>query len=170
MWIWQLVSGLLFLAGIALLAVTTAGTLLSWVLKSLAGRALPSRLEVYRGVRLIAGLAAGVACCGVLLFKADPFNQISFNRQVWLTSPDGMDCPRGKMAGDLLRFHLNKGMSKQEVVEVVGTPDGKDRTDTGQEVYRYYLGCWSGLRIDEDYLDVVFDASGRVSAAYVWQS
>jgi hypothetical protein len=106
----------------------------------------------------------------LLILKSNPFNARSFDRQVWAANDFKSSCGRGQMAGDLLRFHLPPGTHREQVISLLGQPDQKGRTDKQNEVYTYELGACSGIRIDLDYLNVVFDASGRVEEAYWWQS
>lgn len=96
---------------------------------------------------------------------SDPFAGRRFDRRVWLANPTCvLDNPRGRMANDLLERYLREGMSRARVVELLGPADG-DRKGID-----YPVGVWSGFRLDCDFLHVEFDANGRLTRAYRWQS
>jgi hypothetical protein len=126
---------------------------------------------------LIGTVSAAFGLSWLLLLRMDPFNQTQFDRQAWVAAPPD----RGPMTRDLLRRHLKKGTGRQEVLALLGKPNGRV-TYKGQplvegagyertrEILRYSLGAWSGYRMDPDYLDLAFDESGRLIGAWVWQS
>src|SRR5690349_7140079 len=64
--------------------------------------------------RVVFALLAGV----VLIFKSNPFNARSFDRQAWATNNFQGTCGRGQMVGDLLRFHLRPGTTREVVVSL----------------------------------------------------
>lgn len=64
--------------------------------------------------------------------------------------------PRAGMVGDLLREHLRVGMSRAEVLRLLGEPDYRDRLS---DVYE--LGV-SPVGVDDEYLVVDYDDTGRV--------
>ncbi len=66
------------------------------------------------------------------------------------------------MFDDLIKNHLRKNMSKDEVVALIGKPDYEDRT----EFFSYKLGFWSGFRIDLDTLDLEFSRDGKLKKSY----
>jgi hypothetical protein len=166
----EFLAELLLLAAGAAFVLTTIGVLIWWIVHVVRARAFPARGSVVTGLGLIGICAAAVALSGFLLFKASPFNRRPFDRQVWLSAKHDQDCPRGPMAGNLIRAHLKPGARREQVISLLGKPDSEDRSEAGALVYRYYLGNWSGFRMDGDYLDVIFDASGRVTGAFTWQS
>lgn len=71
------------------------------------------------------------------------------------------DSIRMHMVDDLLgRYHL-VGMTKAEVLSLLGRPD-----DTMYGAFEYYLGAERGwLKIDDEILRVSFGPSGRVASA-----
>ncbi len=84
------------------------------------------------------------------------------------------------MTRSLLRHHLRPGMTKAEVLALLGPPDGEGGANSehlrdedkrlNRSVLLYALGAWSGFRMDEDFLSVIFDNSDRVVAVLWWQS
>jgi len=50
--------------------------------------------------------------------------QTDFNREVWLKNNDLTDTnnPRSKMTRDLLNNYLKKGLTKNDVIQLLGTP------------------------------------------------
>lgn len=120
-------------------------------------------------LRILAGVVVSVLLLsvGFLLFLRffifqNPFNDQRFNQSLWAaysgsTAPNN---PRGQMYEDLTKKNLKKGMSKQDVLTLLGEPDvSKEET-----VFTYNLGAWSGFRIDYDSLDIEFDQDGKVKA------
>jgi outer membrane protein assembly factor BamE (lipoprotein component of BamABCDE complex) len=75
----------------------------------------------------------------------------------------GRDNPRGDMVDDLVGDHLRRGMSRDEIRSLLGSPD---RTGSGWD---YCLGMWSGFRIDYDWLSLSFDKGDRLTSWSVWQ-
>lgn len=98
------------------------------------------------------------------LLVPNPFDDRPFDREVWLAEAGlpGPDNPRGQMYEDLLEKHLKKGMTKAEVLALLGKPDATSRS----RLFSYELGMWSGMRIDTDTLDVEFDGTDKVKRAY----
>lgn len=68
------------------------------------------------------------------------------------------------MAHDI-RSLLSEKMSREDVVRLLGKPDGHH---TDQE-YQYVLGMCSGFLIDYDNLHVYFDSKGFFSNASIIQ-
>ena len=66
------------------------------------------------------------------------------------------------MYEDIVDNHLEKGMSKQQVVDLLGQPDLKNES----LLFSYNLGMWSGFRMDYDSLDLVFNSSGNLEKFY----
>lgn len=114
---------------------------------------------------IIAGLLL-VAFAGLIIyvrfyFFNNPFNDLRFDRNVWAAYKDSSDPnnPRGQMYEDMTKKVLKKGMSKEEVVTLLGEPDfSKEKL-----IFKYNIGAWSGFRIDYDTLDIHFDPQGQVT-------
>ncbi len=89
----------------------------------------------------------------------DPFNDRAFDAGLWRSS-DGeqFDCPRGEMLANLEAQHLRVGAPREQMLALLGPPDA-----TGQDgLASWYLGYWSGFRVDMDSLDLQFDGDGRL--------
>lgn len=96
---------------------------------------------------------------------SDPFGGRQFERRVWLAHPTcERDNPRGRMVKDLLERRLPEGTPRARVLELLG-PGERD-----VDGFDYPIGEWSGFRVDCDFLHVEFDANGRLTRAYHWQS
>ncbi len=121
--------------------------------------------------KMLAGVVVSVllVSVGFLLFLRcfifpNPFNDQRFNQSLWAAYSGSTDPnnPRGQMYEDLTKKKLKKGMSKQDILTLLGEPDfSKDET-----VFKYNLGAWSGFRIDYDSLDIEFDQDGKVKVFY----
>lgn len=99
-----------------------------------------------------------------------------------------LDNPRGAMIDDLYDNHLKKGLSKTEVVELLGKPYQEIlRKNREQSVFTsahgqgasnqvsampvsldtvllYPIGWYSGFRIDPDFLAIKLNGSGMVDS------
>jgi hypothetical protein len=122
-------------------------------------------------LKMLAGIVVSVllVSVGFLLFLRffifqNPFNDQRFNQSLWAAYSGSTDPsnPRGQMYEDLTKQNLKKGMSKQDILALLGEPDFS-KEDT---VFKYNLGAWSGFRIDYDSLDIEFDQDGKVKAFY----
>lgn len=80
------------------------------------------------------------------------------------------------MSGDLTKKHLLPGMSKQEMIRLIGEPDGYESgTDSHFRsfspvptvVATYRLGGW-GIEAAGMNLSVLMDGSGRIQSTYLW--
>ena len=96
-------------------------------------------------------LFAGSELCTVLF---SPFSGRLFDQDVWhsQSGSDSADNPRASMVHDLEWRYLHAGMSRAQVVKLLGEPDWHKQPDR----YSYNVGMWSGFRIDYDSLDVHF--------------
>jgi hypothetical protein len=96
-------------------------------------------------------LSGGSGC----LFSPHPDR---FVQQVWVEAdPDGECGTRRGMVDDLLANYVRPGMTKAEVITLLGAPEDQD--------YGYILGCW----IDCDWVTVEFSADDRVRDVYQFQ-
>ena len=97
-------------------------------------------------------------------FFLTPFDDMRFNAQVWARQADTNDYknPRGQMYEDLLENHLPRGITKEQVIQLLGEPD----YSKSETLFRYNLGYWSGIGRHPDYLYVEFDVKGRLKRAY----
>lgn len=109
---------------------------------------------------VLALLTLGMMLVSWLGLGGDPFNDSAFDASTWRAS-DGtaFDCPRGPMLANL-ELQLRPGMSRTELVSLLGPPDATERPDSAS----WFVGSWSGFRVDIDSLDVAFDANGRLAS------
>ena len=94
----------------------------------------------------------------------NPFNDLSFNREIW-RSADGQNprCPRGQMIYDLQTKYLSKGMTRDEVIRLLGKPDFESANQIN-----YMIGFWTGfMKIDIDTFDLHFDRNNKLMSAQV---
>ena len=123
---------------------------------------LTKRILIGLGISILAVGMAGIIFLGILLYPVfeNRFDDRTFDKELWRTYLHSIDSdnPRGNMADDLRKNHLQRGMAKQEVLDLLGEPD----FDKQAHVFKYNLGMWSGTRIDYDSLDIQFDSSGRL--------
>ncbi len=87
----------------------------------------------------------------------DPFNDWSFDRSTWAEQPDH----RGRMFDSLRDRLLQDRPSRDQIRELLGQPDDRMRK-SDDRCWSYYIGSWSGLRIDTDAVYVVFSLQGHV--------
>lgn len=144
------------------------------------------RLKPWARTALVMILFAGAMCAGYRqlpyrlrekTFFDGPFDEMRFDRALWISKAPwkedglyGADQPlRGMMLDDLLTNHLRAGMTREEVRAMLGPANGSSKFGVPRE-WSYGLGAWSGMRMDGDYLSVVFDARGRVERFWAWQS
>lgn len=119
-------------------------------------------------------ILTGITVTGILLLfvlavaikqVADAhFGDKKFEPQIWASFNNSMesDNPRGQMFDDLKGNYLHKGMTQQEVLNLLGPPDFKNSKD----LFSYNLGMWSGFRMDYDSLDIKFNAQGLVTEVH----
>jgi hypothetical protein len=103
-----------------------------------------------------------------------------FDSAVWQAAPRSIDDrdeehnPRGAMLRSLLRNHRLRGLTKAEVVALLGKPDPADGISSSRvpqyETWDYYVGWYSGFKLDPDFLAVMFGLDGRVADWAIWQS
>lgn len=120
----------------------------------------------------IAGVLAGITLFVMIGFYTylhfivfeDPFDNKKFERSVWMENHDNMDPdnPRGEMYKDLVEKKLKKGMTKEEIIELLGEADIK----TEERFLSYNLGMWSGFKMDYDSLDLEFDNKNQLKRFY----
>jgi len=141
----------------------------------------------YVVIACIAGLV-GALFIVLFIFQPGPvrvwclaveFGNLPFDQEQWKTAQTDADgyCVRGEMVSRLLRRHKLVGMTQEEVIQLLGSPDragwgDPTRDDAPPEACEldYALGVFSGFRLDMDYLTLHFDDTGRVDAWSVWQS
>ncbi len=177
----QLLAALLYLLMLAGLGISILGFGGTWIFGAVKRRALPERSSLLVGAIIVGVFALGAVGAGWLQLRLSPFHRAPFQQQRWLEARTDRDSLRGRMAGSLVRRHLKKGMKREAVVRLLGPPDGREQYrgrplvegrgyERTREILRYYLGDWSGMRLDGDYLDIAIDGSGQLIGAWIWQS
>lgn len=134
------------------------------------------------GILLTIGVVGLAVVAFRVLMPSEWHQDLVFNQQTWKANKNGdRDNPRGRMLDSLLADKRLKGMTRAQVIDLLGPPDGLDRivndslttsddaANTANE-FLYILGAWSGFRMDPDFLSICFDSHGRVRRWSVWQS
>jgi hypothetical protein len=106
-----------------------------------------------------------------------PFSGEDFNQETWfeynnLGNKDYI-CLRGPMVNDLKYEYIHiKTTTKQEVVELLGTPDINNSTSRRNKnnCIGYSLGMCSGMQIDYDTFFICFDDKDLINNIYTTQS
>lgn len=97
--------------------------------------------------------------------------RLPFNSADW-KSPDNSAykspkyAVRIRMVDDLFHRHKLVGMTRKQVIQLLGPSDGGD---TRGAAFSYWLGPERGfIRIDSETLTIEFDAKNRVRKAHIW--
>jgi outer membrane protein assembly factor BamE (lipoprotein component of BamABCDE complex) len=106
------------------------------------------------------GIIAVVLAVFAAIQSDDPFSGSDFDRIVWLQFANNYtsDNPRASMIEDLKLHYLLPGLSKSDVVELLGPPEAEPVRNT----FSYIVGKWSGYRMDHDALLIKFDSGERL--------
>jgi hypothetical protein len=99
---------------------------------------------------------------------SNPYDNRKFDQKLWIENPvikDRSSNFRLEMSADLLKNHLQIGMTKQNVNKLLGAGSETSPTcvvDIGTDCYSYYLGEHSTSLIlgTYHYLDLNFNKSG----------
>lgn len=96
-----------------------------------------------------------------------PFAGKSFNREIWFAAAGDETPlnPRTPMVRDVMINHLSAGMSREDVINILGQPDYSVESVR----LRYRVGMASGFGIDDDTLDIHFSQSGKVTEYKLFQ-
>lgn len=92
----------------------------------------------------------------------------SFDKAAWSAIPRGDEdftCYRGGMAEDIRDNVLSHRMTGDDVIALLGRPDG----NLAAREYQYVLGMCRGFGFDYDNLHVYFDEHGHFSHAEIMQ-
>jgi hypothetical protein len=109
----------------------------------------------------------GLGYAGIVIWRhiSYHYDDRTFDRSIWLKNVDSRDMknPRGLMADDLVKRILKKGMTKAQVIETLGKPDGEWlHNHLASGVIPYAIGDWGGCPLCPDVIDIYIDKSGRV--------
>ncbi|MYM29244.1 hypothetical protein GTP58_13020 [Duganella sp. CY15W] len=111
--------------------------------------------KVYKKAELVCIIAALCVIARLAWVMMTPLSRADFDRQRWLAAADHPE-QRCAMTGDLLKRHVRLGMSKGELLALLG-PSGRD----GDNPVAYYLD-YCQTDIDPDTVDFYFDAQGKL--------
>jgi hypothetical protein len=102
-----------------------------------------------------------------------PFESGAWASAAGHDDPDPVHNPRGIMLRSLLRDHPLRGLSEAEVSGLLGCPDSTDPVSGvpvgRRETWNYFVGYYSGFRMDADFLSLTF-RDGKVVTWRIWQS
>lgn len=97
-----------------------------------------------------------------------PFDARLWNDPAWRTSistESHFHSIRQRMVDDLLAQHLRPGLSKDDVLGLLGPRDEKPSLRVPErEAWIYVLGAQRGIPVDDEWLVITFDGQERVSA------
>jgi outer membrane protein assembly factor BamE (lipoprotein component of BamABCDE complex) len=115
---------------------------------------------------LLIVIASGAMAAGVLAFRPTSrrFSSPSWMAARFVSKPSNAENPRALMVDDLLKNHLKVGMTKEEVLAMLGTPD-----QHGERSFWYNIGSYHRRRFlpGTDQLVVGFDESDKVKVARI---
>lgn len=111
------------------------------------------------------GAVAGLILLWGVLWIVLPDNDIPFDRQTWLSYERySSDTTRMRMCSSLFAYHLRNGMTKAQVVTLLGRPEYDYDTE-----WHYDIGPeW--MNIDRTILCISFDKQSKVTAIVITQS
>lgn len=146
------------------------------------GRPLPPESEVssVRAKKALIALAilAVIAASALALWLwplihgmvGNPFTTERFDRAKWMAAESGPEWrhPRGPMAEDIGRRLLHTAMRRADVRALLGGSSNSEHDEQQGNVDRYYLGVWSYMSIDGDYLIVHYDRTGKVTSTEIY--
>jgi hypothetical protein len=130
---------------------------------------LVKRIIQMIGLGGLALLALAIGAREVLDYR----NKADFNQAIWRNAPncgrDGCDaeCVRGHMVRDLTSRHLSPGISRSEILALLGNTATR-QTNRGKLI-EYDLGMCSGFRIDYDVLAILLDDNDRLLTSWTEQ-
>ena len=126
------------------------------------GRSVSTRRRQAAVHLIICGALFVTGCC-------NPFNDEPFSKEAWAAASVEQ---RAAMAEDLVANHVSPGMSVKQVVALLGDPDDTWAKQSvhrvlGEMTFTYYIGSWSLQDMDDAYVCIHFDESGRVIVAEI---
>jgi len=97
-------------------------------------------------------------------YQVRPFDSASWKAAAWKTDIGQHRDIRLRMIDDLLHRYNLVGMSRTQIVDLLGYPNPNESKQTSSEIY-YYLGPERGfISIDDEWLDIKFQGDLVVSA------
>lgn len=116
----------------------------------------------------IGALSVGIiVCLGIFVFINyfdTPFDNRVFDRELWIRNYDNYhpDNPRAEMIYDLTKNHLRAGMTKGEVIKLLGKPDRRNK----RHFISYLIGM-QGFVADPGQLEFELNDENRVIKFYL---
>lgn len=121
-------------------------------------------------VGCILALGAGTYLAARLTYRTiTPFYRRQFSAAAWHGDAPGA---RAAMVGSLLGNHLRPGLTRDEVIGLLGYPESFGSGAAWDRVYLYNMGNEADWpwRMDDVWLAIRFDARGRVSRCWFVQT
>ncbi len=93
-----------------------------------------------------------------------PFDNRDFDHELWIRNYDNYhpDNPRAEMIADLIENHLRPGMTKSEVIKLLGKPDRRN-----ERRFISYLVGMQGFAADPGQLEFEFNDENKVTKFYL---
>ena len=101
----------------------------------------------------------------LIIFFLSCKNETKFNRYDWLKSVDGFYLNRDRMINDLTLNHKLVGLSKNDIIKLLGQPENYANTE--EKTIYYNIETDYGWNIDPVYikdLKIKFNQSGKVES------
>lgn len=118
---------------------------------------------------VVIGTLCAVAVVGwyafVFIVVTDkPFYDSAFDQRTWHKNYDNPapDNPRAEMVGDLIGNYLKPGMTRREVMQLLGKPDRRDE----RRFISYLIGM-QGFASDPGQLEIEFSDEKKVVKYYL---
>jgi len=134
--------------------------------------------RVKAGFYVLGTLFPGICFAGFILLGSpieNYLNQEDFDAKVWRESggkPEDFNWPpRLKMIDSLMEQKLLDGLTREEVIQLLGPPDSDNwAAATNPDKITYYLGPERGfISIDSEMLSINFDENDRVKEYRIWR-
>jgi hypothetical protein len=131
------------------------------------------------GILLMIGVVGLAVVALPVLMPSELHQDLTFDQQVWKANKNwDMDNPRGRMLDSLLAGNRLRGLTRAEVIALLGPPDGLDNhVPDDLAVSEEAILTSEGLDyvvgtsfLDYLFLSICFDSHGRVRRWSVWQS
>ena len=108
----------------------------------------------------------GLAFFGIAVLFDDGVDQIYFDSDVWKNTPAefSLESTRLKMVDDFLDKHFIVGMSRDEVISLIGEPDQTEYFKSYEMVYMLGQETDSYFAIDLQWLALDLNDSERVAS------
>jgi len=136
------------------------------------GRSRTKRKKILVLILASAGLLLVLVLVAPAIFNAwilhVPFRPMPFDSEVWRATPSefSLESKRLRMVDELLSVHLSVGMSRAEVVGLIGEPDTTPYFADFDMVY--HLGQERHpFGVDSEWLVIRLDEAGHVSESLV---